>query len=246
VIIDMVTAAQLITPEAASLFGAAVTISMITTPFLMRLVDMLERREVSRDDLDGPELSPPSSAIVVGYGRFGQTVAQMLMAKGIVVTLIDKKPAQIELSEEFGTKVYYGDGLRLDLLRAAGADTAKLIAFCNDNADGSLSRASLEAVLDAFPQAAVMVRAYDRRHLIELGPLDIHFAERELFESAVAMGRAALKAAGIATTEAERVEREYRLRDCERLERQAASGDLKAGWDRAFSPERPLPDEGPG
>ena len=114
---------------------------MATTPFLMRLTDWLERREErSAAGLDGPERSPETSAIVVGYGRFGQTVAQMLQAKGIGVTIIDKKPAQIELSEEFGTKVYYGDGLRLDLLRTAGAETAKVIAFCNDNEGGELSR----------------------------------------------------------------------------------------------------------
>ena len=76
-------------------------------------------------DLDGPEFSPETNAIVVGYGRFGQTVAQMLMAKRIPVTIIDSKPAQIELSEEFGTKVYYGDGTRIDLLRTAGAETAE-------------------------------------------------------------------------------------------------------------------------
>lgn len=237
------TAAQLITAKAASLFGAVVTLSMAATPFLMRLIDWLERREVLRDDLDGPELSPETSAIVVGYGRFGQTVAQMMMAKRIGVTLIDTKPAQIELSDKFGTKVYYGDGLRLDLLRAAGAETAKVIAFCNDNSEGELTAEAVGAVLEAFPQAAVMVRAYDRVHLIELDRLDLDFAERELFESAVAMGRAALKANGVDALEIDRVEREYRSRDCERLERQAETGDIRAGWERAFSADRALPDE---
>ena len=92
----------------------------------------------------------------------------MMQAKRIGVTIIDKKPSQIELSEEFGTKVYYGDGLRLDLLRIAGAETAKVIAFCNDNEGGEMSREAIRAVLDAFPQAAVMVRAFDRLHMIEL------------------------------------------------------------------------------
>jgi Kef-type K+ transport system membrane component KefB/voltage-gated potassium channel Kch len=243
VLFAQATAAQLITPAAASLFGAIVTLSMATTPFLMRFIDWTERREVRREDLDGPELSPETSAIVVGYGRFGQTVAQMMMAKRIGVTLIDKKPAQIELSGEFGTKVYYGDGLRLDLLRAAGAETARVIAFCNDNREGELTSAALAAVLEAFPQAAVMVRAFDRLHLIELDRLDLAFAEREMFESAIAMGRAALKANGIDRQEIDRVEREYRMRDCERLERQAETGDLRAGWDRAFTPERSLPDD---
>jgi voltage-gated potassium channel Kch len=221
-----------------------VTLSMATTPFLMRFIDFLEKREMRLPrGLDGPERSPETSAIVVGYGRFGQTVAQMMQAKGIGVTLIDKKPSMIETAEEFGTKVYYGDGLRVDLLRTAGAETAKVIAFCNDNEDGDLSREAIKAVLNAFPQAAVMVRAFDRVHMIELDGLDIAFAERELFEGAVAMGRAALKASGIDKSEIDRVDREYRMRDCQRLERQSASGDLHAGLGLSFSADRALPDE---
>ena len=244
VLFAQATAALLITPEAAALFGAVVTLSMASTPFLMRLTDWLERREERGGErLDGPELSPETSAIVVGYGRFGQTVAQMLQAKRIGVTIIDKKPSQIELSGEFGTKVYYGDGLRLDLLRGAGAETAKVIAFCNDNEGGELSRSAVKAVLDAFPQASVMVRVYDRRHLIELRGLDLVLAERELFESAVVMGMAALRASGVGPREAERVEREYRIRDCDRLERQRATGDIRAGWETSFGEDRSLPDE---
>jgi len=244
VLFAQATSALLITPEAAALFGAVVTLSMATTPFLMRLTDWLERREGrAADGLDGPELSPETTAIVVGYGRFGQTVAQMLQAKRVTVTLIDKKPSQIELSGEFGTKVYYGDGLRLDLLRAAGAENAKVIAFCNDNEGGELSRSAVKAVLDAFPQAAVMVRAFDRRHLLELRGLDLALAERELFESAVVMGRAALRASGIPVHEVKRVEHEYRIRDCDRLERQRETGDIRAGWENSFGEGRPLPDE---
>jgi len=243
VLFGQATAALLVSPEAASLFSAVVTVSMVTTPFLMRFIDFLERKDAPRDDLDGPELSPETSAIVVGYGRFGQTVAQMLQAKRVGVTLIDKKPGQIELAGEFGTKVYYGDGLRLDLLRSAGADTAKVIAFCNDNEGGELSREAVKAVLDAFPQASVMVRAFDRRHLIELRGLDLVLAERELFESAVVMGKAALRASGISQHEIERVEHEYRLRDCDRLERQRATGNVREGWETSFGEDRPLPDE---
>ncbi len=244
VLFAQATAAQLILPAAASLFGAVVTLSMMTTPFLMRLTDWLERREErSGEGFDGPEKSPETSAIVVGYGRFGQTVAQMLQAKGIGVTIIDKKPAQIELSGEFGTKVYYGDGLRIDLLRTAGAETAKVIAFCNDNEGGELSRSAVQAVLEAFPQASVMVRAFDRRHLIDLRGLDLVLAERELFESAVVMGKSALRASGIEQHEIERVENEYRMRDCERLERQQETGDIRAGWETSFGEDRALPDE---
>jgi glutathione-regulated potassium-efflux system protein KefB len=240
VLFGQATAARLIAPDAASLFSAVVTLSMAATPFLMRLTDWLERREESAEGLDGPDKSPETNAIVVGYGRFGQTVAQMMMAKGIGVTLIDKKPGQIELAGEFGTKVYYGDGVRIDLLRTAGADTARVIAFCNDNVDGEMTRDAMAAVIKAFPKARVMVRAFDRRHMIELDGLDIDFAERELFEGAVLMGRAALKANGVEREEIDRVDREYRSRDCERLERQSSTGDLRAGWETAFAPDRPL------
>jgi monovalent cation:proton antiporter-2 (CPA2) family protein len=235
---------QLILPEAASLFGAVVVLSMATTPFLMRLTDWMERREeISARGLAGPEESPETSVIVVGYGRFGQTVAQMLMAKRVGVTLIDKTPQMIETAGEFGTKVYYGDGMRIDLLRTAGAESAKAILFCNDNRDGEMTRGALKRVLEAFPQATVMARVFDRRHLMSLDGLDLAFAQRELFESAVLMGRKALKAVGLEPGEIDRVDSEYRLRDCERLERQSATGDLHAGEERSFGPERALPDE---
>jgi glutathione-regulated potassium-efflux system protein KefB len=244
VLFAQAAAARLITPEAASLFGAVVTLSMAATPFLMRLTDWLERREeMSAEGLEGPEKSPETSIIVVGYGRFGQTPAQMLMAKRVGVTLIDTEPEMIDVAGSFGTKVYYGDGMRLDLLRLAGAETAKAILFCNDNRDGALNREAVKRVLEAFPQAAVLVRAFDRVHLMSFDGLDIAYAQREMFESAVKMGRAALEIAGVDQEEVDRVDFEYRLRDCERLERQSATGDLRAGLERSFGPDRALPDE---
>jgi glutathione-regulated potassium-efflux system protein KefB len=242
VLFGQAEAAQLVTAEAASLFSAVVVMSMISTPFLMWLNDAVLRRLPERDvSLEGPEFSPETNAIVVGYGRFGQTVAQMLMAKRIPVTIIDSKPEQIELSGEFGTKVYYGDGTRIDLLRTAGAEDAEAILFCHDPRD--LDRERLQAILETFPQAVVMVRAFDRRQMIELMPMDLDLIQREVFESAVIMGREALKKLGIAEREAGRVEREYRQRDTERLEIQRETGDLLAGQERSFT-RSALPDEG--
>jgi voltage-gated potassium channel Kch len=239
------TAAQgayLIRPEAASVFGALVTISMATTPFLMMFNRWMERRSSLRDgvDLEGPERSGTTPAIVIGYGRFGQTVAQMLMAKSIPLTLIDSKPSQIELSDSFGMKVYYGDGTRVDLLRLAGAADARMLLFCID--DGKPTRRQLEAILEAFPQAAVYVRAFDRRHLMELAELDLAGTFREVFESAVLMGREALAALQTSGEEIDHVEREYRARDLERLDFQSQSGDLHALDERMFRPGNPLAD----
>jgi glutathione-regulated potassium-efflux system protein KefB len=235
--------AALIAPEAATLFSAVVTMSMASTPFLMMLNDWMDRRR--RDDdgagLEGPETSPETRAIVVGFGRFGQVVAQMLMAKGISVTLIDSKPSQIELSGTFGLKVYYGDGTRLDLLRLAGAADAQALLFCLDGK--WLNSHRLEPILEAFPQAAVFVRAFDRLHLMELAAADLKFVVREVFESAVLMGREALATFGIPPEELDRVEQEYRARDRERFEGQSRSGDLHALRERMFTPENALADE---
>ena len=232
--------ALLVTGEAASLFAAVVTLSMATTPFLMMFNDRLDRRAQLRDGdgLDGPEHSPETSAIVVGYGRFGQTVAQMLMAQGVAITAIDLKARQIELSQTFGMKVYYGDGTRLDLLRQAGADRAAVILFCLDGR--TLSAKKLEPILEAFPQAAVLARVFDRLHLIELDGLDFAGACREVFESAVRMGRAALVALGVGEDEAERIETEYRRRDALRLGAQSQSGDMHSLQHLIFHPDRPM------
>ena len=97
--------------------------------------------------------------------------------------------------------------------------------------------------MEAFPQASVMVRVYDRRELIQLDGLDLLHTQREVFESAVVMGREALRALGVAQREVERVENEYRSRDAERLERQSETGDLRAASERMFSTSQTLDDE---
>ena len=231
-------AAQLIAPEAASLFGAVVTLSMATTPFLMMIAGRYVRPAKDASVREGPDGVTPGTVIVVGYGRFGQTVGQMLAAKGVALTLIDTKARQIDLSEGFGTKVYFGDGTRIDLLRQAGADEARAILFCHDDRD--FDAIKLEPILEAFPQAAVMVRVFDRRQLMALGDLDIRGTVREVFESAVCMGRQALEALGFSEQSVAWVEEEYRRRDIDRLDRQVSSGDLHAGQEMMFLPGRAL------
>lgn len=230
----------IITRDQASLLGAVVTASMVATPFLMRFIGWLQANQPEKHvDLPGPEFSPETNVIVVGYGRFGQTVAQMLMAKRIPVTLIDLKPEQIELAGQFETKVYYGDGTRVDLLRTAGAEEAEGIFFCLDDAD--LGPERLRPIVEAFPRAKIMVRTFDRRQTLALKGVGVAWMQREVFDSAVRMGREALGALGIAAREVDRVEQEYRLRDRERMRAQHESGDLRTGFERSFA-KAPLED----
>jgi glutathione-regulated potassium-efflux system protein KefB len=229
--------AMLIAPEGASLFSAIVTFSMATTPFLMLIARRFEfARPRGGDNLPGPDEATRGTAIIVGYGRFGQTVAQMLMGHGFEVVLIDKKPAQIEVSSRFDMKVYYGDGTRMDLLRRSGADEARLIAFCHD--DPSFDNRMLEPIAEAFPQAALLVRAFDRRQVLALKDVDLAGVVREVFESAICMGVLAMETLGVPQAEIEEVERQYRANDAERMTVQGEQGTLLAAKDLMFRPGR--------
>ena len=227
--------AYLIEPEAASLFGAIVTLSMASTPFLLMIARRFEYVRAENDVLpDGPEHANQAKVIVVGFGRFGQTVSQMLIGHGASVTLIDIKPEQIEVSGTFGAKVYYGDGRRIDLLRRAGGDEAQVIVFCVD--DRTLGPKELQPILDAFPQAAIFMRAFDRRQLIAVRGLDLAGTVRELFESAVRMGIDVLVTLGATDDEIVKIERNYRTHDLARLEAQGSSGDFYAGEKPLYVP----------
>lgn len=230
--------ALLIEPAAASLFSAIVTLSMVTTPFLMKATRSIR----AQPEADGGKREGPSAdgarALVVGYGRFGQTVAQMLLAQGIRVSLIDTDVEMIDVARSFGAKVYYGDGTRLDLLRQAGAAEADLILFCTDRDQVDTELA--EAVHGAFPQASIFVRAYDRRSVVELRNAPLHGVVREVLESAIRMARLAMESTGVDGEEIDRTERLFRARDCERLEAQRESGDFRARIDRIITEPEPM------
>jgi CPA2 family monovalent cation:H+ antiporter-2/glutathione-regulated potassium-efflux system protein KefB len=217
---------QLIAPEAASLFGAIITLSMATTPFLMSATRRFRAEPIAKDqERDGPT-ADGANAIIVGYGRFGQTVGQILAASDVPVTLIDTDIEMIDIAGEFGAKVYYGDGTRLDLLRQAGAAEAELICFCMDG--DQIQPDTVEAVHEAFPNAAIYVRAFDRRALVKLKNSPARYVVREVMESAVKMARLALDGLGVGEGDIDRAEQMYRSRDKERLRIQIEAGDLRA------------------
>ncbi len=233
--------AFLIAPEAASLFGAIVTLSMATTPFLMMITQRIREEPIIAGERDGPK-ADGANALIVGYGRFGQTVAQMLIAQGVPVTLIDTDIEMIDVASEFGAKVYYGDGTRMDLLRQAGAGEAELIMFCMDG--DQISADLVTGVKEAFPHASIYVRAYDRRAVIKLKGAPLDGVVREVLESAVKMGRMALKSIGVDEAEIDRTEDTYRRKDKERLRAQVAAGDIRAARDTIITQDqRAVPED---
>lgn len=225
--------AWLIDPAVASLFGAVVTLSMATTPFLMMATKRFrEEPEGPAGEREGPR-DDGANALIVGYGRFGQTVAQMLIASDVPVTLIDTDIEMIDVARDFGAKVYFGDGTRMDVLRQAGAAEAELIMFCIDG--DQLDAAMIEGVHKAFPRAAIYVRAFDRRAVIKLKGTPASYVVREVLESAVKMARLALRGLDVGEEQIDRAEDMYRARDKERLKIQIEAGDIFAARDRVIT-----------
>lgn len=230
------TAAQqalLIEPEAGSLFGAVVTLSMATTPFLMIIAGKLAARTGKEDvQLDDPALASQANVIIVGHGRFGQQVSQIMQAAGRSVTLIDINPQTIDLSNDFGFKVFYGDGTRVDLLKRAGGEDAQAIFFCID--DRYVTAESLIPVRETFPRTKLLVRAFDREQAFKLMEDDGISIMREVFESSIRMSADALKYFGTDREVILDIIAEFRRRDRSRLKAQFNSGDMHAGTRHSF------------
>jgi len=226
--------ALLIEPEASSLFGAIITVSMATTPFLMLLSRRFSNGTYkAKNNLEDPGNAAGASVIIVGQGRFGQTVSQMLLGAKIPLTLIDIKPEQIDIHEQFGAKVFYGDGTRVDLLRRAGAAEADAIVFCMDDKD--FGPEQVRAIAQSFPETKLLVRVYDRRQLIALKGLGIVGMKREVFESAIHLARQTMFAIDVDDGLINEVDEDFRQRDCDRLEAQMKSGgDMSAGAELRF------------
>jgi glutathione-regulated potassium-efflux system protein KefB len=164
------------------------------------------------------------NVLVIGFGRFGQVVSQVLLADGTEITVIDRDVEMIKSATRFGFRIYYGDGTRPDVLRAAGAGNVRLIAVCVDDRESALE--IVEIVHREFPQALLYVRAFDRISAIELMNKGIDFQIRETFESAIAFGREALVGLGVGEEQAVAVADDVRRRDIVRLMMQQAEGTM--------------------
>ncbi len=224
-------------PETTALLNATVILSMALTPLAPMLLKRILPAE--RQSFDGVEKADGQTGktLIIGFGRFGQVASQALLARGVDVTIIDNDTEMIRSAARFGFKIYYGDGTRLDVLRAAGAGSAEAIAVCID--DEEAVDKIVEIVKVEFPIAKLLVRSYDRGHSIRLVGAGVDYQIRETFESAMAFGEAALVALGIAGDEAAATIGEVRKRDEARFNIQLAEG-IYAGRD-LMATQEPTP-----
>ncbi len=218
--------AGIIDARLSATMTAVVVLSMALAP----IVVMAQRRLTpsAKQSLAGVDQAEDlqGRVLFIGFGRFGQVVSQALLARGIEVSLIETDVEMIRAAGNFGFKVYYGDGTRLDVLRASGAATAEAILICVDKpdvADRIVTLAKAE-----FPHAKLFARAYDRGHSLRLAKAGVDFQIRETFESALAFSGAVLLDLGIGENEVAETIEDVRQRDAERFALQIAAG-LAAG-----------------
>jgi glutathione-regulated potassium-efflux system ancillary protein KefC len=226
----------------------AVALSMALTPVLVIGAEGLQRRlfpaRAREADVIESEGAP---VIIAGFGRYGQIVGRLLFASGYKATVLDFDPDQIELLRRFGFRVFYGDATRLDLLHAAGAETAKVLVNAIDDVESNLRL--VDMVRQHFPHLAIVSRARNVTHLYELRQRGVTMVDRETFDSALASGRRTLEALGVRPHES--YERAVRFRrhnlglletlQSEALDEQQRTARLREGRDeleRQFQMDR--------
>jgi glutathione-regulated potassium-efflux system protein KefB len=210
-----------------AILTATIIISMALTPIGLMIVRRIVPAPVQQS-MEGVEEANnlAGSVLIIGFGRFGQVVSQSFLARGCDIAIIDTDTEMIRAAADFGFKIYYGDGTRLDVLRTSGAGSAKMIAVCVDNRQ--TANRILELAKAEFPLAQTLVRSYDREHALELIHAGVDFQIRETFESAMKFGEEALRRLEVPEEELAEIMQRLRERDAERVSLEIAGG-LMAG-----------------
>jgi glutathione-regulated potassium-efflux system ancillary protein KefC len=222
VVFQTATVAGVIDAQVSSLLVAAVAISMLVTPLLLVAADkwliplLAGQTKRKLEELHEPQNQP---VIIAGFGRYGQVVGRMLYANGIQPTVLDIDAEQIEAMRRFGWRVFYGDATRLDLMRTAGAATAKILVLAIDDVDQSVEVAKM--VRENFPDLTIVARARNVSHYFELLDLGVTMIERETLDSALMSARSVLEELGWERHHARTLALRFRRHNVEQLAKMA-------------------------
>ena len=197
VVFQAASTANVISMQTSSLLIGAVALSMLITPLLLIAVDkLLLPRYANCNATKMEEISEPQNSpiIIAGFGRYGQIIGRMLLAEGAAPTVLDHDADMIEAVRTFGYRVFYGDATRLDLLRTAGAASAKILVVAVDDIEQSIK--IVDMAKEHFPQLQIVARARDVTHWNQLRDRGVMRVERELFESSLRSARSVLELLG--------------------------------------------------
>jgi len=231
--------AGLFSEELASKLIVIVILSMMMTPPLEVLARRLFREANEGEAMEEDFEDAGGDVLMIGFSRYGQIASQIMLAGGLKVTIIDHSVERVRAAASFGFRIYFGDGTRRDVLKAAGIEKATIVAVCTHKRE--ITDQIVDLILSEFPNSRLFVRSYDRGHTLALRSKNIEYELRETFESGLVFGRETLKAIGHDDARASEIADDIRRRDERRLEIQAEAG-LAAGSDMLHTqPVQPEP-----
>jgi glutathione-regulated potassium-efflux system ancillary protein KefC len=220
VVFQAAAQAEAISAPTSSLLIAAIALSMLLTPLLLVLADRwwIPRLAACAPAKTMDELSEPQHApiIIAGFGRYGQIIGRLLFANGLQATVLEHDAEQVDAVRRFGWPVFYGDATRLDLLRTAGVEKARVLVIAIDDIEHSIELARLAR--EHFPQLKLVVRARNVRHYYRLRELGLTLIERETLDSALMSGRSVLELMGWQPHAARQQAMRFRRHSIEQLE----------------------------
>lgn len=218
VLFSVAAAQNLFQGDQMPLLLVTVTLSMMTTPLLMKVIDkiLFHRYNTGEESEEKPHVEDDQpQVIVVGFGRFGQVVGRLLMANKMRITVLERDVSAVSLMRRYGYKVYYGDATELELLRAAGAESAKSIVITSNDPEDTMKIVHL--CQQHFPHLAILARARGRFEAHELLQAGVTHFSRETFASALDLGRKALLTLGMHPHQAHRAQQHFRRLDMRML-----------------------------
>jgi len=203
---------RLLDARTADLLILAVTLSMMLAPLLLLAAEAVSARWLTPPQAPYDAIEEGDTPVIIaGFGRFGQIVARVLRLKRLSFTALDSSQTHVDFVRRFGNQVYYGDASRLDLLRAAGAATARILVLALDDVDASIRTAVLAR--EQFPNLKVFARARNRQHAFALMDVGVTVIVRETYGSSLEMAGRVLEALGAAPAAAREAVRRFREHD---------------------------------
>jgi len=222
VLLNLAAGYQILDAALVDRLVVIVTLSMAATPLALAVNDALSRwlRKTEAEEQFETIEAADGRVIIAGFGRVGQIVGRVLYMRKIAFTALDRNQEQVEAVRRFGSKVYYGDASRLDLLRSVGADKAKILVLAIDDVEASIRTA--ETARRNFPDLAIYARARNRFHAYRLMDLGCELIERETFRSSLRLAEGVLTGLGVSGWEAQQSLARFQAHDERTLQRQHA------------------------
>jgi len=212
VLVSFATQQSVISGQMGQSVLLVIALSMLLTPLLFILYEMLSRRmQDAKTEIPQDEIDEQQEIIIAGVGRFGQVVNRLVQSSGFRTTVLDHDLATIQLMRRFGFKSFFGDPTRPEMLHAAGLERARVLVVALD------SPASTNQIVKYArakrPDIFIVARAHDRLHVYQLYQAGADKIVREMFDSSLRAGRYVLEAMGLSDYEADELQHAFYVQD---------------------------------